>query len=73
MAGLLPPTHIFEATRAAVAGEPNLTELLIGFVGGLIALGLSLVFYFATSVTPASTAASPAPAIGYAGGRPINR
>jgi ABC-2 type transport system permease protein len=48
VAGLLPPTHIFEATRAAVAGEPNVSELLVGFVGGLICLGLALVFYFAS-------------------------
>ena len=72
VAGLLPPTHIFEATRAAVAGEPNLTELLIGFVGGLIALGLSLAFYFA-SIRSRPRARPPRQRrrVGYAGGRPI--
>src|SRR5918997_2488203 len=46
VAGLLPPTHIFEAVRAASAGTPNPGELLIGLVGGLIALGLALVYYW---------------------------
>jgi len=50
VAGLLPPTHIFEAVRAAAAGTPDPTELAIGFVGGLIALGLALVYYW-TGIT----------------------
>ncbi len=50
VAGLLPPTHIFEAVRAAAAGTPDPVELLIGLVGGLVALGLALVYYW-TGVT----------------------
>lgn len=50
VAGLLPPTHIFEAVRAAAAGTPDPVELMIGLVGGVIALGLALVFYW-TGVT----------------------
>ena len=45
VAGLLPPTHVFEATRAAAAGSPAWGELLIGLVGGLLALGLGCVWY----------------------------
>lgn len=45
VAGLLPPTHVFEAARAASAGTPNPTELLIGFVGSLVALAGALAFY----------------------------
>lgn len=48
VAGLLPPTHIFEAARAATAGQPNLTELALGLIGGVIALGLAIVYYFAS-------------------------
>jgi ABC-2 type transport system permease protein len=44
VAGLLPPTHVFEAVRAAAAGAPNPTELFIGIAGGLVALGLALAF-----------------------------
>jgi ABC-2 type transport system permease protein len=46
VAGLLPPTHIFEATRAATAGQSNGGELALGLTGGLMALGLALAFYF---------------------------
>lgn len=45
VAGILPPTHIFEATRAAAAGTPNGVELLIGLVGSVIALLLGLWYY----------------------------
>jgi ABC-2 type transport system permease protein len=45
VAGLLPPTHVFEAARAAAAGQPNPGELLTGFVGGLIALSLGCLYY----------------------------
>jgi ABC-2 type transport system permease protein len=45
VAGLLPPTHIFEATRAAAAGTPNPTELIVGVVGSGVALTGGLVFY----------------------------
>ena len=48
VAGLLPPTHIFEAVRAASAGTPNPTELLVGFVGGLVALAGALAFYLSS-------------------------
>ena len=48
VAGLLPPTHVFEAARAASAGTPNPTELLIGFVGSLVALAGALVFYLSS-------------------------
>ena len=46
VAGLLPPTHVFEAARAAAAGTPNPSELLIGLVGGLVALGLGCLYYW---------------------------
>lgn len=45
VAGLLPPTHVFEAARAAAAGSPNPVELPIGLGGSLAALGLALAFY----------------------------
>ncbi|MCC7369825.1 MAG: ABC transporter permease [Chloroflexi bacterium] len=45
VAGLLPPTHVFEAIRAASAGAPNPTELIVGMVGSAVALTLALVFY----------------------------
>ena len=45
VAGLLTPTHIFEAVRAASAGDPNPIELLIGLCGSAVALGLLLVYY----------------------------
>lgn len=45
VAGLLPPTHVFEATRAAAAGTPAWSELLIGFLGSVIALGIGCVYY----------------------------
>jgi len=48
VAGLLPPTHIFEAMRAATAGEPNGGELLLGVIGGFVALGAALVYYLAS-------------------------
>lgn len=46
VAGLLPPTHIFEATRAAAGGSADVGELLLGLVGGLICLGLGCLYYF---------------------------
>ncbi|MCC6173803.1 MAG: ABC transporter permease [Chloroflexi bacterium] len=46
VAGLLPPTHIFEAVRAATAGTPNWTEMAVGVVGGFVALGLALYYYW---------------------------
>jgi len=52
VAGLLPPTHVFEAARAAAAGAPNPSELLIGLVGGVVALALGCLF-FLTSITDA--------------------
>ena len=45
VAGLLPPTHIFEAVRAASAGAPNPVELMIGLFGSAAALVFSLVYY----------------------------
>ena len=46
IAGLLPPTHVFEAARAAAAGTPDPAELLIGLIGSLIALGLGCLYYW---------------------------
>jgi len=48
VAGLLPPTHIFEAVRAAAAGTPDPVELSIGIVGGVFVLGLALLFYWSS-------------------------
>jgi ABC-2 type transport system permease protein len=45
VAGLLPPTHVFEAVRAASAGTPNHIELLIGIGGSMVALAFGLVYY----------------------------
>jgi ABC-2 type transport system permease protein len=46
VAGLLPPTHVFEATRAAAAGTPAPAELLIGLLGSLVALALGGLYYW---------------------------
>ena len=48
VAGLLPPTHVFEAARAAAAGTPDPTELVIGFVGSLVALLGALTYYLSS-------------------------
>jgi ABC-2 type transport system permease protein len=50
VAGLLPPTHVFEATRAAAAGAPDWAELLTGLLGGLVALALGCVWYLTSVV-----------------------
>ena len=45
VAGLLPPTHVFEAARAASAGAPDWGELMIGLTGGIVALALGCLYY----------------------------
>ncbi|MFN8522569.1 MAG: ABC transporter permease [Chloroflexota bacterium] len=45
VAGLLPPTHVFEAARAAAAGRPDYAELAIGLVGGALALGAAYWYF----------------------------
>jgi ABC-2 type transport system permease protein len=52
VAGLLPPTHVFEAARAAAAGTPDYAELLVGLLGGLVALALGSAYYL-TGLTAA--------------------
>jgi len=54
VAGLMPPTHVFEAVRAASAGTPDWIELLVGLVGGLVFLAAGFVYYL-TSVGYART------------------
>jgi ABC-2 type transport system permease protein len=44
LAGLLPASHAFEASRAATAGEFAGQELAIALVGSLIALGLGALY-----------------------------
>lgn len=46
VAALLPPTHVFEAARAAAAGTPDPGQLLIGLAGSLVALGLGCLYYW---------------------------
>ena len=46
VAGLLPPTHVFEAARAAAAGAPAAAELLIGLLGSLLALALGALYFW---------------------------
>ena len=41
VAGLLPPTHAFEAARAAIAGRPDYGEVSLAISGAVLALGLS--------------------------------
>jgi ABC-2 type transport system permease protein len=48
VAGILPPTHVFEATRAAAAGTPNYSELAVGLVGGFAALALACAYFWAS-------------------------
>jgi ABC-2 type transport system permease protein len=44
VAGLLPASHAFEASRAATTGEFEAGELAIALLGSLLALGLSAVY-----------------------------